>query len=70
MNKEILVSVVIPTYNSENFISDCLDATVNQTYENIEILIVDNGSTDSTRDVCAQYLIKDKRIKLYLTENN
>lgn len=70
MIKDSLVSVVIPAFNSEDYISECLDATVGQTYSNIEVLIVDNGSIDSTRDICSQYVERDRRVKLYMTENN
>ena len=65
MNKDTLVSVVIPTYNSEEYISGCLDATISQTYSNIEILLVDNGSTDSTRSICEEYAKKDSRIRTF-----
>ncbi len=58
-----MVSVVIPTYNSEEYISGCLDATISQTYSNIEILLVDNGSSDSTRTICEEYAGKDSRIR-------
>ncbi len=60
-----LVSVVIPTYNSEEYISGCLEATISQTYSNIEILIVDNGSEDSTEEICREYAEKDNRIRTF-----
>ena len=60
-----LVSVVIPTYNSEEYISGCLEATISQTYSNIEILIVDNGSEDSTEEICREYAAKDDRIRTF-----
>lgn len=65
-----MVSVVIPTYNSEKYIRDCLDATISQTYSNIEIIIVDNESTDSTRKICEEYADSDKRIRVYSTSTN
>ncbi len=65
MNKDALVSVVIPTYNSEEYISGCLDATIRQTYSNIEILLVDNGSSDSTKSICREYAGKDSRIRTF-----
>jgi glycosyltransferase involved in cell wall biosynthesis len=70
MNDNIVVSVVIPAYNSENYIRDCLDATVRQTYSNIEIIIIDDGSTDSTKEICEEYVLKDKRIKLFSNANS
>ncbi len=60
-----LVSVVIPAYNSEEYISGCLEATISQTYSNIEILIVDNGSEDSTEEICREYAAKDNRIRTF-----
>ncbi len=50
-----LVSIVIPTKNSENFLEACLDSVKNQTYKNIEILIVDNNSTDNTKKIAGKY---------------
>lgn len=61
MNQE-LISVIIPAYNVERFLSDCLEGVIGQTYSNLEIIIVDDGSTDSTGKICDQYAIKDKRI--------
>ncbi len=66
MDKDVLVSVVIPVYNSEKFIHECLDATIGQTYSNIEILIVDDGSEDSTVDICRKYEKSDERIRVIL----
>lgn len=65
MMNSSLVSVVIPAYNSEEYIEGCLEATTRQTYTNIEILIVDNGSDDSTKEICRQYAEKDSRIRLF-----
>ena len=70
MNRDYLVSVVIPAYNAEKYIRDCLDAVIQQTYSNIEIIIVDNGSSDSTSNRIREYSDKDERIKLFSIENN
>ena len=57
MNKEYpLISIVIPTYNSEKFLKECFDSVVNQTYPNLEVIIVDGGSTDSTISIIKTYL--------------
>jgi len=50
-----LVSVVIPVYNSEKFLEECLDSIFTQTYQNIEIIAVDDGSTDSSPDILERY---------------
>lgn len=62
-----LITVIINVYNGEKFISKCLDCIVNQTYKNLEILIINDGSTDNTLSICKSY--KDKRIKVITTEN-
>lgn len=59
-----MVSVVIPAYNSERYISHCLDSILNQTYSDIEIIIVNDGSTDNTLDICNAYREKTTRIKI------
>ena len=64
-----MVSVVIPTYNAENFIRECLEATIRQSYRNIEIIVVDDGSKDSTLEICKSYADKDSRIRLFTQEN-
>jgi glycosyltransferase involved in cell wall biosynthesis len=62
-----LISVIIPTYNRENFIKETIDSVLNQTYKNIEILIVDDGSTDNTREIIES--INDPRI-IYIYQDN
>ena len=63
-----LVSVIIPTYNSEKFISKTIDSCLRQTHSEIEILIIDDNSLDGTKQVIKSY--KDPRIKYYLHERN
>jgi len=55
MSLQELVSVVIPVYNSENFLAESIESVLNQTYENIEIIAVDDGSTDKTADILKHY---------------
>ncbi|NJL97081.1 glycosyltransferase [Candidatus Gracilibacteria bacterium] len=54
----LLVSLVIPTYNSSKFLKECLDSVINQTYKNIEIIVVDNNSIDATKSIAKQYTKK------------
>lgn len=68
MNKK-LISVIIPIYNSEKYLSECLDSVINQTYENLEIILVNDGSIDNSECVAKQYQNKDKRIR-YFYKNN
>ena len=64
-----LVSVIIPFYNSENYLYDCLQSVRKQTYRNIEIILVDDGSRDGSYEICEKELKKDQRIKLFSQEN-
>ena len=56
------ISVIVPVYNVENYISKCIESIINQTYANLEIIIVDDGSTDKSGDICNYYAKKDERI--------
>ncbi len=69
MNSKPLVSVVIPVYNAEAYIRTCIEQILSQTYENLEIIFIDDGSKDKSRDICLEYAEKDNRIKVYTKEN-
>lgn len=69
MNKQPLISVIIPVYNLENYIEKCLNSVISQTYNNLEILIVDDGSTDSSPAICDKYCDTDSRIHVFHIEN-
>lgn len=69
-NKMPLVSIITPSYNSEDFISQTINSIINQTYINWELLITDDCSTDETVAVITKYIFLDKRIKLYKLKNN
>lgn len=60
-----LISVIIPVYNREQYIEECLQSVFNQTFKNFEIVIVDDGSTDKSFEICKAFAEKDKRIKLF-----
>lgn len=66
----IRLSVLIPAYNVEAYIGNCLDSILSQDYEYFEIIIVDDGSTDETGKICDIYAIKDNRIKVIHNSNN
>lgn len=63
-----LISVIINTNNTSKFINKCMDSVINQTYKNLEILIIDNDSEDDTLKICEKYAKKDKRIKIIKTK--
>jgi glycosyltransferase involved in cell wall biosynthesis len=60
-----LVTIIIPNYNREKFIGEALDSILSQTYQNWECLVIDDGSTDNSKEVVRSYELKDSRIKLY-----
>ena len=67
--KDELISVIIPVYNTEKYLERCIKSIVNQTYRNIEIILVNDGSTDSSLEICKSFLKDDKRIKLFSQSN-
>ena len=64
-----LVSVIVPVYKVEDYLVECIESIRNQTYKNIEIILVDDGSPDKCPDICDAYLEKDMRIKVFHKEN-
>lgn len=64
-----LVSVIVPIYNATAYLADCIDHLISQTYKNIEIILVNDGSKDNSGEICKQYTIRDSRIK-YLEQEN
>ena len=60
------VSVIVPVYNVEKYLRQCLDSILQQTYQNLEILIINDGSTDGSDAICREYLEKDERITYHI----
>lgn len=66
----MLVSVIVPVYNAEQFLVECIESIINQTYQNIEIILIDDGSSDSSGAICDQYKLKTDIIKVFHINNN
>ncbi len=64
-----LVSIIIPVYNVEGYLQRSLESVINQTYENLEILVIDDGSTDQSNEICDEYAKKDSRIRVLHKKN-
>lgn len=67
MNKP-LISVIVPIYNVAPYVRECLDSVINQTYKNLQIILVNDGSTDESESITREYL-SDERIELVCTKN-
>lgn len=63
------VTIVIPVYNTENYLDKCLSSVINQTFSDIKIVIINDGSTDKSLEVCKKYAVSDKRITLIDKDN-
>lgn len=64
MDERPLVSVIIPIYNVEDYIHECINSVLDQTYQNIEVILIDDGSPDRCPEICDEYVEKDKRVRV------
>ena len=67
--KQPLVSIIVPVYNVESWLNKCIDSLLEQSYKNIEILLINDGSTDKSGDICNEYLNKSSKIRVFNNEN-
>ncbi|MSE04388.1 glycosyltransferase [Lactobacillus salivarius] len=65
----VKVSIGVPVYNVAEYLRECLDSIMNQTFKDFEVIMVDDGSTDDSFSICQEYVAKDKRFKLIHQEN-
>jgi len=68
-NENPLVSIIVPIYNVEDYLIECVESIVNQTYHNIEIILVDDGSLDNSGEICDDYCERDERVKVIHKKN-
>lgn len=64
-----LISIIVPVYNVEDFVGKCLESIIRQSYENLDIVVVDDGSTDGSGEICDEFAKKDKRIRVFHKKN-
>ena len=69
VSMEQLVSVIIPVYNAQAYLRQCLDSVINQTWHNLQILCVDDGSTDDSLKILNLYAHQDDRVQVFSKEN-
>ena len=67
--ENIKFSIIMPVYNSEKYLSECIKSILRQTYNNFELIIIDDGSTDNSSHICDEFAILDSRIKVYHKKN-
>lgn len=65
----MIFTIIIPIYNIEKYLSECIESVIKQSYKNIEIILVNDGSTDKSGDICNKYAEKDRRIKVINKKN-
>lgn len=70
MENNYLVSIIVPVFNAEKYIETCINSITNQTYTNIEILLIDDGSTDNSLSICNKFAKDDSRIKVFHQQNH
>ena len=66
---EKIISVIVPVYNAELYLAECIESLIRQTYQNIEIILVDDGSSDHSYEICERYAMQNSCIKLIHQKN-
>lgn len=64
-----MISVIVPVYNVEEYLEECLESIRNQTYQDIEVILVNDGSTDTSKEICERFCKVDSRFRLINQEN-
>lgn len=69
MKEKDIISIIVPVYNVEKYLKKCLNSILNQTYQNLEIILVDDGSTDRSLEICNEFAEYDSRVKVFHVDN-
>lgn len=64
-----IISVIVPVYNAERYLNRCVTSIINQTFQNFEVILIDDGSSDNSPHICDEWALKDERIRVIHTEN-
>lgn len=67
--QENLISIIVPVYNAECHLAQCIESIINQKYSNLQIILVDDGSTDQSGKICDEYVQKDSRVQVIHRKN-
>ena len=67
--QKAIISVIVPVYNVKDYLDECLESIVNQLYTALEIILVDDGSTDGSAEICDNWLKRDSRVRVVHKEN-
>ena len=65
----VKISVIVPVYNAEKYLNECISSIINQTFEDIEVICIDDGSTDNSLNILKEYAKEDKRISIVHQDN-
>ncbi len=65
-----VISIIIPVYNTSNYLRECIESVLNQSFSDFELLLIDDGSTDCSYEICQEYKAKDKRIRVFQKQNS
>ena len=63
------ISIIIPVYNAEKYLKICVDSILNQTFKDFELILIDDGSSDTSKEICEQYIKLDNRVKVIEQSN-
>lgn len=60
-----MISIIIPVYNVDTYLEECLDSVISQSFKELEIILIDDGSIDKSSEICDVYALKDERIRVF-----